>query len=258
MKEFKQLYSSMIFFRENFMKKWDLIPYGNINDPAIFLGLNEHSDVYAISQHKGPKLLIWSGGDMRPERLSFVSEFQKQTELYIWAYPGEFSDILTSYGIIHKTIHVPIKDYNMFTPNILGDKIYMYKGINGDRSEYFKWDETISIISDKYGSENIIFADHLPLDQLIENIYKKCFVYIKPNPKGGCTTMFELAHMGIRTIGHGHRNLSCFSEYTTTEELINLIDIERKYIGSIRHDVVTSIKQDLIGNEWLNLEFWNK
>jgi hypothetical protein len=107
-----------------------------------------------------------------------------------------------------------------------------------------------------FGEDRIIFTNHLPINKLIDEIYKNCFVYVKPNPKGGCTTMFELGHMGVRTLGKGKFGIDIFSEYNNFEELAELVMEESKFIGKTREDVVVNTKKIFTGNEWLTLDFW--
>jgi len=258
-RDFNQVYVSNVleqYFGPNFRSRWELGYYSDVNAPSVFLGLYEQSDLERLINHKGQKILIWGGGDMEPPKLRSISDLQKQNRINIWAYPGEFSDLLTSYDIKHKSLHIPLKDYSKFKPITLGENIYVYKGIHGNRPDYFRWNETVDPLIQVFGKDRIIFADHLSMDELTEKVYKNCFVYVKPNPKGGCTTMFELGHMGIRTLGKRHKNLDIFTQYETVEHLIDLIVQESKYIGKVREDVSESVKKSFTGEEWLTLDFW--
>ena len=68
--------------------------------------------------------------------------------------------------------------------------------------------------------------------------------------------MWELAHMGRRTIGLGFPELEYSTEFSNIENLIDLIVEESKYIGKIRPDVANSVKNLFLGDEWLSLDFW--
>jgi hypothetical protein len=208
--------------------------------------------------HIGPKILIWGGADMTPNRLEYISNLQQQQTIYCWVYPGEFSNILTNYNIKHKQLHVALKSYIDFTPIILGENIYVYKGLHGNRPSHYHWNNVVNPLIEVFGKDRITFTDHLPITELIEKFYKNCFVYVKPNPVGGCTTMFELGHMGMRTLGIGHKNLEFFSEYSDIYHLIDLVVDESKYIGKTRKDIAESAKNIFAGSEWLTLNFWNE
>ena len=96
----------------------------------------------------------------------------------------------------------------------------------------------------------------LPMNELIEKYYNDCFVFVKPHERGGVTTMYDLAHMGRKTIGKGETNLPNFREYSDIKNLLDLIMEESKFIGQVRNDVATSLNDHFIGDEWLNLNYW--
>ena len=258
-KDFKQVWVSqhgVQFFEEGFKNAWGLDSYKDPHQPAIFFGMYHPEDVTKMTNHKGPKIIIWGGNDMQPQQLSYVSNLQTQQEIYTWAYPGEFSDTLSKYNIKHKKLYIALKDYSTFTPITLGENIYVYKGVHGNRPDHYRWNEVVSPLIKVFGEDRIKFANHLSIDELIEKVYKDCFVYIKPTPKGGCTSMFELAHMGVRTIGKNHKNLDCFTEYSDIPNLLDLIMEESKFIGKTRENITKSIKSEFTGPEWLNLNYW--
>ena len=66
-----------------------------------------------------------------------------------------------------------------------------------------------------------------------------------------------LKSVGRKTIGKGEVNLPNFIEYSDLNNLIELIVEESKYIGKVREDVANSLKNHFLGNEWLDLNFWN-
>jgi len=68
--------------------------------------------------------------------------------------------------------------------------------------------------------------------------------------------MYDLAHMGRKTIGKGEVNLPNFIEYSDLNNLIDLVVEESKYIGKVREDVANGLKNHFLGNEWLNINFW--
>jgi len=243
-------------FGSNFRSKWGFKKYSDIRKPAVFFGMYSDIDRKAFINHKGISIVVWGGGDMKPNSLQLVKSVIDANRSYTGAYSGEFSDILKSNGISHKQIYIPLKDYSNFTPTPLGDKIYAYRGVNGNRESYFKWNEVISPIIKHFGEDTVIYTERESIDNLLENYYKKSFIYIKPTPKGGCTAMFELGHMGRKTIGNGLGNLPNVLSYKSTSDIIKLIEDESKYIGKIRYDICTSTKNIFIGSEWTHLDFW--
>tara|TARA_B100001094_G_C18196268_1_gene811350 strand:+ start:15765 stop:16547 length:783 start_codon:yes stop_codon:yes gene_type:complete len=260
MKDFNQVYISSCVghFGKKYKEKWDLKDYNDPFSPAVFFGLYLQDDIQTMINHKGPKIITWGGHDMHPPQLNLIKQLLNHEEIYNWAYPGAFSDMLTSHDIPHKKIYIPFKSYSNYNPTPLGENIYVYKGIHGNRPDHYKWDDVIKPLQHVFGKDRIIFTNHLPMEELIEKYYKDCFVYIKPKSKGGCTTMFELAHMGIRTLGKGMENLDLFTKYKDLDHLLELIMEESKFIGKIRNNISKSTKEIFTGDEWLNLNFWRK
>ncbi len=244
------------FFGENFRSKWNLKKYKNPNKPTIFLGLYSKNDLEDFKNHKSTSIVIWGGADIKSKTLSEVRNSILYGKCYTFAYPGEFSKLLTEEDIPHKTLHLEIKDYSNFKPTPLGDKIYIYRGASKTNLEYYKWEEIVEPLIKEFGENKILFTDNKQIDDLMENYYNKCFVYVKPNPKGGCTSMFELGMMGRRTLGIGHIGLENFTEYKNIDDLIRLINIESKYIGQVREEVSIQTANCFVGQEWLQLDFW--
>jgi hypothetical protein len=245
-------------FGENFRSLWSLKKYEDKNSPAVFFGLYTATDLHVLESHNAPSIVIWGGGDMRKDSLELVSKMVSLGKTFTFAYPGEFSNILTSYNIDHKKLYIPIKSYSDFELCPLGEKIYVYRGVKGTRSSYFQWEEVIKPLISYFGEDSFIYTDNLPVSELIEGFYKNCFVYVKPTPKGGCTAMFELGHMGRKTIGTGLPGLPNFIEYRGFSQLTRLIKNESKKIGTLQPEVREATSKIFCGPEWLDLSFWKK
>jgi hypothetical protein len=264
-KDFQQSYISpaLTDFKDGFNKKWGLSNYHDINAPLVFFGMYGQQDVDVFLNHKGPKLVIWGGNDMHPGQLNLVKSYVDKGTTYTFAPPGEFSNTLNKYKIKHKVCYIPNKDYSMFTPTPLGENIYIYMGRpDNPRLEYFKYNEIVSPLVQVFGEDRVKWVTQnesstLPMDKLIEKYYNDCFVFVKPHERGGATSMYDLAHMGRKTIGKGEVNLPNFIEYSDLNNLIELVVEEAKYIGKVREDVANGLKNHFLGDEWLDLNFWN-
>ena len=255
--DFKQVHSSMVYFKQNFMDKWNLAEYHDINAPSVFFGIYEYDDYIKISNHKGPKIIVWGGGDMNPKQLKFIQQEIKNKNTFTFAPPGQHSQKLSDYNIAHKICYIPNKNYDNLPLTPLGENIYVYKGIHGNRLEHHKFNEVIVPLMDVFGEDRIIYTNHKSFNNLVKTYYQDCFIYIKPNEMAGCTTMYELAYMGRKTLGPGDENLPFLRNYNNIYHLIDLIIEESKYIGKLRPTVSNSIKETFLDNNWLTLNFWN-
>lgn len=264
MKNFTQVYISPALkdFEKDFKSKWRLDNYNDINAPLVFFGMYGQGDVNIFLQHKGPKIVIWGGNDMHPPQLNLVKQHVDFGNTFTFAPPGEFNETLTKFNIKHKTCYIPNKDYSQFKATPLGENIYIYMGRpDNPRLDYFKFNEIVSPLIQVFGEDRVKWVaknekQTLPMDKLVEKYYNDCFVFVKPNSRGGATSMYDLAHMGRKTIGKGESNLPHFIEYSDIHNLIDLIVEESKYIGKVREDVATSLNSHFLGNEWLTLDFW--
>jgi|688.fasta_scaffold09823_23 hypothetical protein len=259
--DFNQVHVSSVlekYFGDGFRKKWNLKNSYDENLPCVFVGLYNGEDIKKFVNHKSYRIVIWGGADMVSSHLNLVAKLINDGRTFTYAYPGYFSNILTKHNLKHKQIYIPFKDYSMFKPTPLGEKIYVYYGIHGNKPDYFNWDTIIKPIIKHFGEENVIYSKYKTIDFLKENFYEKSFVYLKTNEKGGCTTMFELGHMGRKTIGIGHEGLPNFVSYKNINDIINKIEIEKNNIGKIMTDISDKTKKIFTGNEWLNLKFWAK
>ena len=258
MKDFTQVYFSnaIKFFQEDFMKKWNLKDYVDPNKPAIFLGLYDSTDHYILKNHKSYGIVSLTGSDMVPQNLNFIKHIVDNKKIFCYQAPGFPSNIAKKYSIPHKSLFIAMKDYTAYSSCLLGENIYAYKGIHGNRPDYFKFNDVISSLIKVFGEDRIIYTEFKSSQELIENYYKDCFVYVKPNDLGGATSMFELAHMGRKTLGGGFPNLDYLVNYKDIYHLIDLIQEEAEYIGTLREEVSIQAKNTFIGDEWLNLNYW--
>lgn len=258
MKDITQAYISNVLphFKEGFLNKWGLNDYTDPTQPSIFIGLYNQIDINTFLNHKSYRIVSLQGNDMHPHQLNILKQVVDFQTTFCWQAPGTPSDLVTEYQIPHKSIWVPMKDYSSFTPTPLGENIYVYKGIHGNRYDYFKWEEIVSPLREVFGQDRIIHSNHLPISELKENYYNDCFVYVKPNDLGGATTMFELAHMGRKTLGGGFPDLPYLSSYKDIYHLIELIQEEAEYMGHVREHIAKQVKETFVGTEWLSLDYW--
>jgi hypothetical protein len=264
MPDFTQFYISpaLHHFKKEFQEKWNLKDYYDVNLPSIFFGMYGQEDAEYFLNHRGPKLMIWGGNDMHPPQLNLFKQENNKGNTYTFATPGEMVNTFNEFNINYKIFYLTIKDYSNFTPTPLGENIYVYLGQpNNPRLEYFEYNNVIEPLIYTFGEDRIKWVkDTKPLQtvDLINQYYNDCFVYVKPNKRGGNTTMWELAHMGRKTIGKGQQELPNFIEYNDVDHLIDLILQESQHIGQIKEDIASKTKDIFIGEEWLTLEYWNK
>ena len=241
-------------FASGFRSRWNLTHYQDPYAPTVMFGwYNNTVDVEFLNNHKGPLVMVWGGADMEPQRMQYL---RNRPNTYQIGY-GWQSELLSSWRIPHRSFILPIKDYSRFTPTPLGDKIYVYKGWKVDRGQYFKWREFIQPLIKEWGEDSFVFGMGHDIDYVHENFYKKSFVYIKPNQRGGSTGMWELGYMGRKTIAQNQGGAPNVLEFTNIRHIAELINQEAKKIGTIQQVVANQVEAYMMNtSEWLNLKWW--
>jgi len=257
MKDIKQVHFSedLKFFKPDFMKRWNLEEYHDSNSPSVFIGLYNDYDRKVFLNHKSYKVLYFGGIDLCHQNLILVSNSPKTNCI---GYGGDWLyTVLDTYNIFYSKNRIFLKSFDEFIPTPLGENIYVYKGFLGNRPDHYKWQEIITPLQYVFGEDRIIYTQNQTLDTLKENFYNDCFVYVKPNPRGGSTAMFELGHMGRRTITNDHLDFSICSSYKDLNQILDIIMEESKKIGTIQTETAENLK-DMFDHEgdWLNIDHY--
>ena len=234
------------FFKEDLIKRWGLHDYYDSNAPALFFGIEGNRD--RIKNHKGFKLIFpvdksctWNLNQMENMENLIVID---RPHIHI---PNKFKKVKGEFEI---------KNYEMFKPCILGDKIHAYVG-QKERRKDFKYDLITEIqkkinyeivISEKINNRNY---DNILLTK--NGIYNNCFLNLNFSEDSGLTTVIEMGLMGIKTITNNKSRWECMIPYNDIEDIINTINNESKKIGTLQK----GIDIHSINEVWMNLKYWN-
>ena len=241
------------FFEKNFMERWGFKRYYDQNKPAVFFGIKNLPNKY--ENHKSYKLIIPSSAKDIPnfnvlknnEKTILVIDKEKYPNYYI------------PENVLVKDETIEIKDYSMFTPNVLGDKIYYYSGFKNGWSG--RWGEDVIKEIQKNINFEIITTSHINKSDMYsekylkENFYDKTFLNLNLSEENGMTTVREMGLMGRKTITmrkNNYYDYSCIINCESIEDIVKNINEESKKIGSIQK----SMDSHTVGDEWLNLNYW--
>jgi hypothetical protein len=240
--------SSIRFFKERFLSVNNLVDYYDNTQPAVFFGCSGSSSL--IENHKGYKILL----PCHPTDYPSIRNYEKT--LFVCSDNHKLPK-----NVVRKSITPRIKNYDLFTPNPLGDKIYVYSGFKNGNNLLNDTINTIQthidyeIITTKHNHLN----DYYGIEYLKTNYYDKCFLNLNLTNGAGFSTVIELGLMGRKTIfNNPHTNniqrmeFPNFINYNNIEDIIKIILDESKKIGTIQDP----IDAHNVGDEWLNLDFW--
>jgi hypothetical protein len=229
--------SSVKFFENNFLKRWDIDAYHDVNAPCFFAGVYKPADVDAINNHKG-LAVVWNTGRTR----DIFSKLRKDI-IVVESNGVPFEG--KGYNV--KRINIEIKDFTPFKPCPLGDTINWYMGTKKQQDIYGY--QTYLSIKDKVKNRIVLGYQGNSMDKVIE-MYKNCFISIKTSVQGGNTTATELAHMGRRAISNTASPF-CIG-YKDEGNILEIISEESKRIG----EMPTSLINNYFTDNWQNEKVW--
>jgi len=230
-------------FEKGFCDKWDVVPYFNPNESSLFVGVYDMDDVNAINNHRAFKVVRNTG------RLRDC--FFKINPRGVVVHIASQQQGIPENGIYKtKRAAFPIKDFSLFTPVPLGDKIYCYVGNERMKEEYGY--SIIDAFRKKSPFEIIIGFHQHDIKYVMDNYYSRSFVNIKPTIYGGNTSAIEMAYMGRMTISN--RDAPFCIKYSDIDEMLSVVMAESKKIGTIQPSVVGDFFDT--GDEWKDENFW--
>lgn len=241
--------NNVSFFEKQLRERYNFINYKDTNKPVFFFGFRGLNDIF--EKHNSYKIILPATSDDLPNFRNL-----KNVEKTILIVETELPfDYFLPDSVLVKKLILEIKDYSLFSPNLLGDKIYYYSGFSNG------WSPNPKHLIDEIQKEieyEIITTNHSHLKcyhdtaYLKINFYDKCFVNLNLSNGHGMTTTRELAMMGRKTIViNNPYNYSCLLRCKNKESIISTIIEESKKINTIQ----PQINVHTIGDEWLDLEY---
>jgi hypothetical protein len=251
----KFCYSAFGQFGGQLRRKYDLQRINrNIVDPCIFYGLYG-SQVDRILAHEGLSIAMWAGSDAPYfiKDTDRLARFKAKPNIRVIARSDYIARDMDKVGI--KYIKLPVLAVNNsdIVPCPLGDSMYIYR----PTSKKYRSDITQEIRR-RLPHIHVIEGNPHRLDRNgILNVYRQCFVSIRPISHDGCSNgVAEMGLMGRPSIWNGGAP-HCISWDTIDDierEVVNL------YNNRKNHDWENTAKVAYdyydIGEGFLNTEFY--
>jgi hypothetical protein len=233
-----------LFFKEGLKKRYGFNDYIDTNEPTLFFGVCT-DNLNIINNHNGFKLVhcITPSDELSLKHLNTKN---------LHVFYGPHIDKNLNFNT--KKIEIEFKDYSLFKPNRLGDKIYCYMR---DKTE-FQYDIVNGI--QKNINYEIIFGGlggnidtYLDIETLKNKYYDNCFLNLNLSEKHGFVTVRELGLMGRKTIMNTPYDFPSIIKFDNVEHIIHLINQESTKINTVQQSINPHVQND----DWLFLEFWN-
>lgn len=236
--------SGMWFFKEGLVNKWSLQEYYDPTAPCIFFGARGQEE--RINNHQGFAFVHFINPH-DPISMKFIN--LNRDNLFFFDDPY----IDPNYKIKKKNVLIQFKDFSMFQPNTLGDKIYCYAPTENALKRLNKIQNKIKfeiLIAGGNTLEQV--KKYKSIEYIKEHYYDKCFLNLNLTGLGGMTTLREMAYMGRKTIGNSLYKFPSFIPYKDDNHVVELINEEAKKIGTVQPAIISHNVND----EWLNVDFW--
>ena len=186
-------------FRKPFNDRWNFKEYKDPKEPLVMFGYLNQDWIY--ENHKGYKLIIPSNPVDMP---NFENLTNHDKTIFVGKLYGKDKKLIEKYPqIVFMNKEMEIKDYSIFKPNILGDKIYYYSGF---KNGWSGWGQDIireiqknidfEITTTEHNYRNEYYDENL----LKKNYYDKIFLNLNFSKHAGMTTVRETGLMGRKTI----------------------------------------------------------
>ena len=222
--------SSVKFFKDFFLKKYDLEDYNDINQPVLFFGcyFNKKSDIEDLFNHRNKVIIIWTGSDTLllysyPDIAYMIAS---NPHIYSIAISNFIENKLNGFNIKYKKFPIHPKIANNFTPVSLGDSLYMYSSV---KNPSFYGENYLSIIKKNFPDIKIYLTNkNTYTEEQLKNIYTKCFLGLRLTKHDGlANTVCELGLMGRNCIWNGDTPNSL--SWKDETDILNHIEEQRKY-----------------------------
>jgi len=256
---------TITYFGKHARQRYGLVEYKSIREPTIFYGCYREADFDRIRKHRGPKYLVWGGGDVIKH--GAINKVQRTPGVVHIAQSNFIQKALDKAKI--KNIYVPfsptIKFDGQFKPVPKGRGIYIYT--SAISPEYYgghfyyritkQFPRIPFYITSSQKSITSATKKGLPTRHIkcyghntIHEVYQKCFVGLRLVKHDGISaTVQEMGLMGIKTIHNGCTPSS--ANYKTYDNVVRIIEQEYKTIGKVDKELSDKVKQhldiDLVG-----------
>lgn len=255
----KQLYSAFGWhLKGELMKKYNLVPANNQNEPVLFLGAyGEYQIQKAINWSKRSKVIIWwSGGDVAflVTKSKLLNELKACNNITHVATVNFIERDLQKVNIPYKKIPLFSHRMDKFNPMPLGDSIYVYH----PNSSIYCPRKLYNPIREKFKSVPFLEArnHHTYTQSDIFDIYSKSFLGLRFTKHDGLShTVCEMGLLGRKMICNADAP-NCINYTNLNSILLNIeqaLDEKNKH-----HGMWLTTAQEMhdyldVGEDWLDV-----
>ena len=243
------------FFKESFLKKFNLNPYSDRMRPAIFFGLYRKQQ-HVLLSHRAMAVIVWTGTDVlhMKSNPTFLSHVRKRRNTYHVAISNFIEEDLCALGIPFISLPVIPVNNDDIKPEPLGKCVYMY---TSEKAPQIYGDKYLQEIKQKLPDIKFITATaHTFTRNELLNIYKKCFLGLRLTQHDGLSnTVIELGLMGRKVVWNG--NTPNAIHYTSVHDIVRKIKTEQ--IKEQDKTISEKVKNYItLTEDWMDTKFYTQ
>jgi len=227
---------------------YKLEDYNSIYNPVVFFGCYRFEDRVLISNHKGAKIIFWTGQDAID--YNWADDGVNES-VHITAHP-KIHELFTSKGKKVKLVK-PSPCLNFKNAQQLGTKIYAYCPKSAQTYHGFEFIEELK----KLGYDIVIGDGSHTQEQwkyLRNGYYNDCFIGLCLSPfAGGAGSVIEMGLRGMPVITNVLNLPNCL-HFETLEDIVYLIEQNKQRIGTTDEELAQRVFNALDhSNQWLKI-----
>jgi len=250
-------------FSKKFYAHFDIPTYFSQDEPCLFYGCyHKVGDVDTIVEHRGPKVVVWSGSDAAYTKGDVYDPLREVEDIIHVATSECVRNELINSGF-HKSdpIVVPIFlcDKERWNPVPLGNKVYVFAHKNNNW--LYNVNLTKYVMSKMPDIEFITVFPPMPQEQWAvdpRELYKQCAVGLRLTRTDGIShTSVELGLMGRKCIWNGSLPNAIY--WHTVDDIMQAIRREVARAGETDSALAQKVSNHIVnGKECLRLDFYQK
>jgi len=228
---------------------YQLDDYNNAEQPCIFFGCYRYEDVQIINNHRGHRVVFWTGQDI----LNYTSSaFFLDYAYHVTAHPKVHELLVKEFENV--LLVKPASFLNSINPQQLGKKIYAYCP---DSAPDYHGKKVIDDLKCA-GYEIIIGDGQWTQDQWrngkADELYNEVGIGLCLSDfAGGGLSIIEMGLRGIPVVTNVFELPNCIP-WKDAQDVANIIERERSKIGSVKRSIAQSTWDALDHNHyWLKV-----
>ena len=248
------------------LKKYRLREYDHLDltlrrKPCLFFGCYTRRDVKKVCEHRGFRILIWTGGDLaRIKNKTHRPVLQCKEIIHVALSKCAARDLRRA-GLRFTHLPICVVDLDAFHSTPLGKAVYTY-GVYSDPEVY--GGELVTEVQRRLPEVSFLVGDYdedyAPtfLPEQMSDVYANCFIGLRLTTHDGLSnTVVELGLMGRKCVWNGTAPNAV--PWQSVDDVVTAIQRESVRVYEENVELAARVRAFLdIGTDWLTPAYYRK